>query len=481
MTCATPAAAQWTGIAPGVELLKRTDPGPRRVRALRVDLCAAGVKIRATTSSERGKRTSSWATGAGVIAAVNGGFFKSGFAPDQGVAIGVGQAWPESNDTGVRGYIGFGFQKLAHSPAGDVTQPPTWMEEAVNGDATLVSGGTAVNCGGCGGGRNPRTAAGYTADKRTLYLVTVDGRSSSSIGMTIDELAVLMASFGVDRAMNLDGGGSTTMWVNGQGVVNVPSDGSERVVGNHLGVFATGSGSAHNCYRTYGSEYVGSGFPGGSTTITVAAGTTGSGWLEFKNIGTETWTANTRLAPTPRDQPSPVAASSWIAPHRIGGPDANTAPGTNGRFSFDVTAPSTPGTYKQTLSIVEEGVTWFADSLGPPDATYSFTVVATDGPPGAGGASSGGAGSAGSGGVTGVGGLGGAPSSGAGGQVGAGGSDPGWGDAGQVTGGQSSTGGKSTSGNNTRELEDTGCGCRAIAARPKNAWWVDLLGIKGAR
>ena len=60
--------------------------------------------------------------------------------------------------------------------------------------------------------------------------------------MTIDQLAVLMSSFGIERAMNLDGGGSTTMWVKGQGVVNVPSDGVQRVVANHLGVFATGKG-----------------------------------------------------------------------------------------------------------------------------------------------------------------------------------------------------------------------------------------------
>lgn len=70
------------------------------------------------------------------------------------------------------------------------------------------------------GGRNPRSAIGYTADNN-LILVAVDGREGSSIGMTLMELASFMQSIGCTNAMNLDGGGSTVMYVNGQ-VVNKP-------------------------------------------------------------------------------------------------------------------------------------------------------------------------------------------------------------------------------------------------------------------
>lgn len=70
------------------------------------------------------------------------------------------------------------------------------------------------------GGRNPRSAIGYTADNN-LILVAVDGREGSSIGMTLMELASFMHSIGCTNAMNLDGGGSTVMYVNGQ-VVNKP-------------------------------------------------------------------------------------------------------------------------------------------------------------------------------------------------------------------------------------------------------------------
>lgn len=70
------------------------------------------------------------------------------------------------------------------------------------------------------GGRNPRTAIGYTKEN-DLILVTADGREGSSIGLTLAELANLMKSLGCTNAINLDGGGSTVMYVNGQ-IVNRP-------------------------------------------------------------------------------------------------------------------------------------------------------------------------------------------------------------------------------------------------------------------
>lgn len=71
------------------------------------------------------------------------------------------------------------------------------------------------------GGRNPRTAIGYTRDNH-LVMLTADGREGSSIGLTLMELASLMKEFGCINAMNLDGGGSTVMYINGQ-VVNRPA------------------------------------------------------------------------------------------------------------------------------------------------------------------------------------------------------------------------------------------------------------------
>ena len=94
--------------------------------------------------------------------------------------------------------------------------------------------------------RHPRTAMGLTEDRRTLIFAVVDGRRSSSSGMRGAELADLMGQLGAWQAYNLDGGGSTTMWLADRGTVNRPSDGSPRSVANHWAVFA-GAGRAGHC------------------------------------------------------------------------------------------------------------------------------------------------------------------------------------------------------------------------------------------
>ncbi len=82
--------------------------------------------------------------------------------------------------------------------------------------------------------KHPRTGIGISKDSTTLYLFTVDGRQESSSGMSLKEFADLMISHGVYQGLNLDGGGSTTMVINGK-VVNHPSDKTgERPVGSCL-------------------------------------------------------------------------------------------------------------------------------------------------------------------------------------------------------------------------------------------------------
>jgi exopolysaccharide biosynthesis protein/3',5'-cyclic AMP phosphodiesterase CpdA len=88
----------------------------------------------------------------------------------------------------------------------------------------------------------PRTAVGYSADGKQMYLVTVDGRQTSSRGLTLYELGELMKEFGAEHALNLDGGGSSTMLARTPGenkvdIVNSPSDGIERAVPNGVGLF----------------------------------------------------------------------------------------------------------------------------------------------------------------------------------------------------------------------------------------------------
>ncbi|MBC7615893.1 MAG: phosphodiester glycosidase family protein [Pedobacter sp.] len=71
--------------------------------------------------------------------------------------------------------------------------------------------------------RHPRTAIGIKANGKVI-LLTVDGRQENSAGMSLHELTKIMRWLGCVNAVNLDGGGSTTLWVQNSGVVNYPSD-----------------------------------------------------------------------------------------------------------------------------------------------------------------------------------------------------------------------------------------------------------------
>ena len=109
----------------------------------------------------------------------------------------------------------------------DIKTIPNWenVKHIISGGPYLVKNGevfvdmTEQKLGAIGG-KNPRTAIGYTQDGNFI-MVAVDGREGASVGLTLKELAWFMKSIGCTNAMNLDGGGSTVMYVNGR-VVNMP-------------------------------------------------------------------------------------------------------------------------------------------------------------------------------------------------------------------------------------------------------------------
>lgn len=101
------------------------------------------------------------------------------------------------------------------------------------GGPTLVINGTIPS--GLQTAVHPRTAVGFNQDSTKIFFVTVDGRQPGfSVGMSLPELANYLLSIGCWNAVNLDGGGSTTMVVRNR-VVNSPSDAAgERSVANAL-------------------------------------------------------------------------------------------------------------------------------------------------------------------------------------------------------------------------------------------------------
>jgi hypothetical protein len=115
---------------------------------------------------------------------------------------------------------------------------------AISGDSYLIKGGNVVDDLD-NAALQPRTAIGFSSNGRFIYLAVVDGRQPFySEGVTRKELADLMKSFGAYYAINMDGGGSSTLVVEENGkpkILNSPIDkgipGRERAVANHLGIF----------------------------------------------------------------------------------------------------------------------------------------------------------------------------------------------------------------------------------------------------
>lgn len=117
---------------------------------------------------------------------------------------------------------------------------PNW-EKTLEGEDIMVSGPLLIldkqeeklDTNTFNKSRHPRTAVAVT--KNRVLLITVDGRHENSAGMSLFELTSLMRWLKADDAINLDGGGSTTLWVNGygeNGVVNYPTDNKKW---DHLG------------------------------------------------------------------------------------------------------------------------------------------------------------------------------------------------------------------------------------------------------
>ena len=296
---ATPAAAvdlelqAETTPHPGVTLLEyRTSDPATDTWVTRIDLCAPGVDVRATRAPASLQTVASWAQDSELHAAVNGDFYKTGPVRVYGRAIGEGVPWP-LQQTGVDpdyafewyyekfGYFAFGHDRVDYSHtewvkdnadmftlrdgwANDTVaaEPPLGTLSLVSGFSELVVEGEVITCvtptdDACFPDRtdmrqrHPRTAMGLSEDRETLLLVVVDGRTPQSSGMYGAELADVMGQLGAHVAINLDGGGSSQMWVAGAGTVNNASGNNNgnglRAVANHLGVFAGGAGRPGHC------------------------------------------------------------------------------------------------------------------------------------------------------------------------------------------------------------------------------------------
>jgi uncharacterized protein YigE (DUF2233 family) len=222
----------WKDVHPGLRYLRRESNVPSVAHVLVVDLQQPGLTLFATPYDKRWQTVTEFAEQNHVTAAVNGGFWNFMQRP-KGLTSGEGKRWPDSSDDDEAGY----FAVTVHNQ-GWISPPevidnevaPARIREAVSGLPMLVRNGhvddEALQAFANSSLRHPRTAAGVSRDGRTVYIVVVDGRQSHSRGMTLYELAKLFLELGAHNAINLDGGGSSAMYLGHERrVINSPSGG----------------------------------------------------------------------------------------------------------------------------------------------------------------------------------------------------------------------------------------------------------------
>ncbi len=192
--------------------------------------------------------TSSMARRYGAAAAVNAGYFVVS-GPRAGASSGVYQLNGEliSAGSGRSAVVfcrenGREVERLVFSvinafPPGPYTKPPARGCDPLDivgaGPRLLASGKRAAGESFAHEQRrHPRTAIAITRGGRLLFVV-VDGRQAHSAGMTLAELADELAAMGAVEAINLDGGGSSTLYAGGR-VRNRPSDPVERPVSDAI-------------------------------------------------------------------------------------------------------------------------------------------------------------------------------------------------------------------------------------------------------
>lgn len=238
---ATTALADWQKVGPGVDY-QRFTTATTDIHVTRIDLTNDEIRVVATRESERGLRVSELAKKIHALAAINGDYFDPKMNP-VGLTVGPCGAWQGSKDTAREGVVAVGAKQARIDRQKDVMDPvEDWVETAISGWPVLVVDCEPLTAAQLPGSDpftrapHPRTAVGLSRDRKTLYFVVADGRRQNAPGLTLAELGKFMAEeLEACSAINLDGGGSTAMWVSDR-IVNKPSDGTERRVADHLAV-----------------------------------------------------------------------------------------------------------------------------------------------------------------------------------------------------------------------------------------------------
>lgn len=211
------------------------DTIPQNINILIINLHKREISL----SYNPGKNiiVSSQAKAAGAIAAINGGFFNirdggsATYIKTGGLVIDKDTAKKWTKNSNMTGSVLIDKNKhVTIEPAKTNSyydEHPEYQDVLITGPLLITqrvkmelpSTSLVKN-------KHPRTSIGKVGNHK-IILVTLDGRSDQAKGVTLDELTDIMISLHSKDAVNLDGGGSTTMWIAGKplnGIVNMPCD-----------------------------------------------------------------------------------------------------------------------------------------------------------------------------------------------------------------------------------------------------------------
>jgi hypothetical protein len=242
----------------------RQQPRPLIIHVVQIDLTAPGLSFLVTPGDSidghevRAQNTSEFLSKYNLQLAINGDFFWPwwyhtilDYYPHDhdptdvnGFAASRGAVYSEEQPDDPRPTL-----YLSQDNRAAIDQAIGAVYNAISGIPVIVENGhisSQIKPDEYYAGLHPRSAVGLDRERRTLLLFIVDGRQPNySEGVTLPELAQVAIEYGADKALNLDGGGSSTLVVeDAQGhpqVLNSPIHanvpGMERPVGNHLGVW----------------------------------------------------------------------------------------------------------------------------------------------------------------------------------------------------------------------------------------------------
>lgn len=384
----TPALA-WPheGRAVGPGLIYRHFSGPieipgsgtsdQEIFVLYVDTLDPRVRFIGSAEADRGLTVSQFAERRGLAVAMNTSFF-DGSRNACGLMAGMGTVWNASYDAGAScaDSIGLspGNEMVVFESDGLRLGPlPPRVSEVATGMPFVVRDGSVVDQAVIEsppnpshmGTANPRSALCVHGDGRSLVFVVVDGRATGRVGMRGITLGrFLFHNLGCRHGLNLDGGGSSTLFVRGEpgfggrpaGVVNRTSDGTERAVCCHLGV------RIGEPEPLFAAEPIGGGDvmlePGAESTLAAS----------WRNVGRRAWTPSepwpVRVGTAdPRDRASILRTDAWRGDNRVFDVPGLVAPGELLELSLPVRAPTDPGEYEESFELVAENATWMDGPL----------------------------------------------------------------------------------------------------------------------